>query len=339
VQLLRVLANVSSPRLEALFALPLPRLHPAHTNVSIPSQIIDDTLTLQDSELGQLMMVHIPSAADAARQGTPIPIKCWVSPNIFGSQPVSGYAGLCCSCSLKYAQRSSYPQMVCVLTPDALLVRVDPTHLGILRLRPGRDSSLLDTTLEVCMLEYLETKRTCFHAHHSTAHTLHLDLQARTQMIAISISRDLSSMSLDSSWDIHPPPSSGPGGHYSLLCGPQRVGYVMCGTNGMRVLLTARPSIAPEAAQRRLGTRMGRNFAMDVRLGRENERNNKGLMFDDWTGIALMSHADSRNFHDCATVIQAFTTIRQPPPLGILAPAAPLWAQSLCDFIRSRSLM
>jgi hypothetical protein len=193
--------------------------------------------------------------------------------------------------------------MVCILTPDALLVRVDATHLGILRLKAVGESSLLKANPEVCMLEHPEVGYAEFHAHHSTAHTLHVDLQARTQMIAISISRDLSSMSLDSAWDIHPPPSSELGGHYSLLCGPQRVGYIMCGTNGMRVLLTARPSIAPEAAQRRLGTRVGRNFAMDVRLGRKNERSNKGLMFDDWTGIALMSHANSRKFYKRATVI------------------------------------
>jgi hypothetical protein len=75
----------------------------------------------------------------------------------------------------------------------------------------------------------------------------------------------------------------------------------MFGDDGMRIQITARPSIAPEAAQRRLGTHMGRDFAMD--LGREDEINKKGLMFDDWTGIALVSHAETHAFHDCATVI------------------------------------
>jgi hypothetical protein len=99
VQLLRVLVNVSSPRLEVLFAHPLQKMQArytpgaAHTPITrIPSQVIDNTLTLEGPELGRLTMVHIPSASDAARRGTPIPTKCWMSPNMF--RPVSDYAGL-----------------------------------------------------------------------------------------------------------------------------------------------------------------------------------------------------------------------------------------------------
>jgi hypothetical protein len=88
VQLLRVLVDVSSPRLEVLFALPSPKLHPAH-DLPIPSQIIDDSLTLQDNESGQLVMIHIPSAVDAFREDTPIPTTRWVSPDMFGSRWVS----------------------------------------------------------------------------------------------------------------------------------------------------------------------------------------------------------------------------------------------------------
>jgi hypothetical protein len=198
----------------------------------------------------------------------------------------------------------SYPQMVCILTSDVLLVRLDRTHFGFIRLRPGPASSPLDMTPEPCTLEFADTHRAYFHSEYSTGSTFHIDLKTGTRIIAISITRDLSSMSLDSSWDTSPPPrrvdpSQSP--PHSFLCGPQRVGYVMFGDDGMRIQITARPSIAPEAAQRRLGTRMGKDFAMN--MGRAIELNDEGLMFDDWTGIALVSHTQTRDFYDCATVI------------------------------------
>jgi hypothetical protein len=198
----------------------------------------------------------------------------------------------------------SYPQMVCILTSDVLLVRLDRTRLGFIRLRPGPASSLLDTTPEPCTLEFADAHCAYFHSQYSTSSTFHIDLKAGTRIIAISIARDLLSMSLDSSWDTSPPPGrvdllQSP--LRSFLCGPQRVGYVMIGDDGIRIQITARPSIAPEAAQRRLGMRMGRDFAMN--MGRPIGLNEERLMFDDWTGIALVSHTQTRDFHDCATVI------------------------------------
>jgi hypothetical protein len=93
VQLLRVLVDVSGPRLEVLFALSSPKLHPAR-DLPIPSQIIDDTLTLQDNASGELVMIHIPSAVDAFRGDTPLPTTRWVSPDMFGSHSVSLYPPL-----------------------------------------------------------------------------------------------------------------------------------------------------------------------------------------------------------------------------------------------------
>jgi hypothetical protein len=194
--------------------------------------------------------------------------------------------------------------MVCILTSDVLLVRLDRTRLGFIRLRSGPASSPLDMTPEPCTLEVADAYCAYFHSQYTTGSTFHVDLKARTRIIAISIARDLSIMLLDSSWDTRPPPiqmdpSQSP--FHSFLCGPQRVGYVMFGDDGMRIQITARPSIAPEAAQRRLGTHMGRDFVMD--MGREIEMNKKGLMFDDWTGIAMVSHTEMTAFRDCATVI------------------------------------